>query len=503
MRKVNMASPKPSPLVPGYQLDRYELLCPVAQGGMAEVWIARLRGKHGFEKLVAIKSILPQFAGDHDFQKMFLDEAHIAAGIEHQNVAQILELGEQHGLLYLVMEWIDGDALSILRRTVDKAGATIPLGVTLRILADTCGGLHAAHELSDRSGHNLGVVHRDVSPQNILVTTRGVSKLIDFGIAKARDRVGGDTTSGVLKGKVQYMAPEQALGHPIDRRADVWAIGAILYNLVAGHLPFEAETQLATLHLLTSGTPPPPLPKSVPEPIVEVVRRTLVHDPDQRMATAEDLQRAIEAAMAEARLHASTADVAACLANWVPQRAEARRTAIDLALRAAREREKMRAPLTPTSDDSAGSVTHANGGTLAEPHDSSIGSSIVERSKTPRPAPRTRLVVMGILASAAVLGSIVGALVVTRRGEPQRSGATSVEKAASKPSAEVPAVPSTTATTTTTVSTPPPSPPPVIASSKPVSTSAGGTAAKPTITTKHPPAVSATAKWKPIDKDGF
>src|SRR5581483_11740872 len=189
-----------SPLVPGYYLDRYELLCPIAEGGMAQVWVARLRGKHGFEKFVAIKTILPKFQTDERFQKMFLDEARIASRIEHPNVAQILDVGEQHDITYLVMEWVDGDSLSRLYRALRKKGMTLPLHVLLRVVADACAGLHEAHE--------QGVVHRDVSPQNILVSQRGVAKVIDFGIAKARDSaVGVETNAGLLKGKIHYMAP--------------------------------------------------------------------------------------------------------------------------------------------------------------------------------------------------------------------------------------------------------------------------------------------------------
>ena len=215
-----------SPLAPGYRLDRYELLGPLAEGGMASVWIARQRGKHGFEKLVAIKTILPQYASDDRFRQMFLDEARIASRIEHFNVARIIDLGEEHEVLYLVMEYVDGDSLSKLRRTCTKAGVTIPPGVLLRILADACSGLHEAHELKDESGQLLDIVHRDISPHNILVSTKGVAKVIDFGIAKARDRMAGETNAGVLKGKIQYMAPEQALGRKVDRRADFWAVGA-------------------------------------------------------------------------------------------------------------------------------------------------------------------------------------------------------------------------------------------------------------------------------------
>jgi serine/threonine-protein kinase len=173
---------------------------------MASVWLARLSGKHGFEKLFAIKTILPQFAEDVRFQQMFLDEARVASRIEHANVAQVLDLGEEHGILYLVMQWVDGDSLSRVSRAASRQKVKLPIPIILRVLADTCSGLHAAHEVTGSEGQNLGVVHRDVSPQNILVTPEGVAKLIDFGVAKAHGRLSDETVAGQLKGKIHYMA---------------------------------------------------------------------------------------------------------------------------------------------------------------------------------------------------------------------------------------------------------------------------------------------------------
>jgi serine/threonine protein kinase len=318
---------------------------------MASVWVARLKGKHGFEKLVAIKTILPKYASDERFQQMFLDEARIAAGIEHTNVAQILDLGEEHDVLYLVMEWVDGDSLSKLMRLVEKKKDSIPSGVVCRILADVCGGLHVAHELRGADGKPLGVVHRDVSPQNILVSTKGVAKLIDFGIAKAKDRLSGETSAGLLKGKVQYMAPEQALGQPIDARADIWAVGAILYHVFTGKPAYDGDNQLAQLHQLTSGKPPLPLPASVPAAVGDVIKKCLSFKPESRFATAADLQRAIERAMLDAGISTSPSDVAAFARNHVQDRAEARRKSVDLALKAASERAKMAEMLRAPGDD--------------------------------------------------------------------------------------------------------------------------------------------------------
>jgi hypothetical protein len=347
---VSLVPPASSPIVAGYRLDRYELLCPIAEGGMASVWIARQTGKHGFQRFVAIKTILPKYAAEPSFQNMFIDEARIASGIEHNNVTQILDVGEQHGVTYLVMEYVDGDALSKIHRAARKKGIKIPLGILLRMIADVCGGLHAAHELRDEHGQPMGVVHRDVSPQNVLVTTRGVAKLIDFGIAKARDRLSGETHADTLKGKVQYMPPEQALGRPVDRRADVWAAGAVLYHLIAGKPPFEADNEIQTLFQITSGRSPAPLPPSVPEPVRAVVKKALAQKLEERFASAAALQQGIEDAIVESKLATSTSAVAAFLEEMVGERAKKRKEAIAFGLKAAEEREKAAALMRSNAD---------------------------------------------------------------------------------------------------------------------------------------------------------
>jgi len=304
---------------------------------MASVWVARLVRKHGFEKLVAIKTILPKYAEDETFQKMFFDEARIASRIDHVNVGHIHDLGEEDNILYLVMEWIDGDALTRLRRSIIKAGKPFPVDIALRIIADVLAGLHAAHELRGNDGAPLGVVHRDVSPQNILVTIEGVAKLIDFGVAKARDRLVEETNTGFVKGKVQYMAPEQALGKIVDRRADLWAVGAVLYHLMAGKPPFDADNQLAMLHVLTSGKKPAPLPQTIPTKVIEVIQRALTHDVEERFQSASEMKNAIE----RTGLAATTDQVAECLRTFLGEQAEARRHALSVALHTADTRASL------------------------------------------------------------------------------------------------------------------------------------------------------------------
>ncbi|HEY4012472.1 MAG TPA: serine/threonine-protein kinase [Polyangiaceae bacterium] len=313
-------------------------MCPIAEGGMASVWVARLRSGHEFEKVVAIKTILPKFAGDERFRSMFADEARIAARIDHPNVAQVFDLGEDRGLLYIVMEYIDGDSLAKLNRACQKEDTRIPAGVVLRVLSDACAGLHEAHELRGEGGKPLGIVHRDISPHNVLCTARGLVKLIDFGIAKTGSPEGAPAESGTLKGKIQYMAPEQALGRPVDRRADLWAVGAILYSVLAGKAPYEGDSQLAMLHLLGSGVPPQPLPPEVHPAVAAVARKALALDPAKRYATAADLRDAMERAMVMAQLATTAADVAAFSSRHLAERIQRRHDAIDRAFEASSKR---------------------------------------------------------------------------------------------------------------------------------------------------------------------
>jgi serine/threonine-protein kinase len=328
--------PQQAHLQPGYRLDgRYELLYPFAEGGMATVWVARVQGKHGFEKLVAVKTILPHLAGDQGFRTMFLDEAAIASRIRHPNVADIDDLGEESGTLYMVLEWVTGDSWSRLYQAITRAGQTFPLYALLRIAADACAGLHAAHELRGEDGNLLDVVHRDVSPQNILVATSGVTKVIDFGIAKALDRMSEETRTGTLKGKLAYAAPEQVKGKGLDRRADIWAMGTILYQYLSGNLPYEGKNDLATLKALTSGRRPPPLPESVPANVASIVMTALAPLPDDRFPTALDMQRALEAAIARPT---TATDVAALVTTFLAERIESRRQDLTEALAEAAER---------------------------------------------------------------------------------------------------------------------------------------------------------------------
>jgi serine/threonine protein kinase len=301
VKQASLAPPAMSQheIGPGHVLGRYELLMPIAAGGMAMVWAARLKGTRGFQKIVAVKTMLPKLSEDDQFEKMFLDEASLASKVRHPNAVEILDLGEQDGVLFLAMEWIDGVPLNQLMKAAKQKGG-VPTTVATRMVMQACAGLHAAHELTDGKGKLIGLVHRDISPQNILVTYDGVAKVVDFGVAKATALGDGATQAGQLKGKVSYMAPEQVRGEPIDRRADVFAMGIVLYALTTGKHPFRKESEGATLFAITAPEaviPPRKFVPDYPQPLQDVLLKALEKDRDQRYASASELLKALDKAL--------------------------------------------------------------------------------------------------------------------------------------------------------------------------------------------------------------
>src|SRR5262249_32761103 len=190
-----------------------------------------------------------------------------------------------------------GEALGKLHIACRKSGVGIPPAIVLRVIAEVCDGLHHAHELRDGMGRLLNIVHRDISPQNILIASNGIAKVIDFGIASAHLQASEDTEGGSLKGKARFMAPEQAQGHAVDRRTDVWAVGAVLYQLLAGRPAYAGKDHIETLQIITSGAPPPPLPADLPQVVQSVVLKALAYSPADRFQTAEELKEAIDDAI--------------------------------------------------------------------------------------------------------------------------------------------------------------------------------------------------------------
>ncbi|MGK3963584.1 protein kinase [Sorangium sp. So ce118] len=303
-------------------LDRYTLHGVIASGGMASVHFARLVGAHGFARTVAIKRLHPQFARDPEFSSMLLDEARLAVRIRHPNVVTTLDSVQADGELFVVMEYIAGESLSSLLRETGRRGVRVPQPVVSSILAGALAGLHAAHEATAEDGAPLQIVHRDVSPQNILVGDDGIARVLDFGIARAtvRSQV---SRVGQLKGKLSYMAPEQLRGAPVDRRADIYAAAVVLWEVLTGRRLFTGECDAEIFGRILEGVIQPPSAfGDVPPAVDAVVLRGLEKDPDRRYATALEMAAALEEALPPASPRAVGAWVDATAGSLLEARAK-------------------------------------------------------------------------------------------------------------------------------------------------------------------------------------
>jgi eukaryotic-like serine/threonine-protein kinase len=282
-------------------LAKYELLGGLASGGMAEVWLARSLGLAGFEKVVVLKTILPQLAKDPNFIEMFFNEARVAALLNHPNCVQIFDLGEENGTYYIAMEFIEGFSFSRVMRRASNLGEKIPIPVVARVVMDALSGLDSAHRLTDRNGRPLGLVHRDISPDNILVAFNGHTKLVDFGIAKAasQQQPTSLTRTGTVKGKHGYMPPEYLKGLAIDGRADLFALGVVMYRALCGAKPFLGATDAMIVKAILDVPPVPPrkINADLPAALENVVMRALEKDRDRRFESARAMRSAIERAV--------------------------------------------------------------------------------------------------------------------------------------------------------------------------------------------------------------
>ncbi len=286
------------------RFGNYLLLDRINVGGMAEVFRAKSSGMAGVERLVAIKRILPNLAQDPDFTDMFIDEARIAIHLRHSNIAQIYELNEIGQSLFIAMEYVQGRDLRALINRMRFLGREIPLPLIVYIISRVCDGLDYAHrKRDDLSMRDLNIVHRDVSPQNVILSYEGEVKIIDFGIAKASAKR-THTQAGILKGKFGYMAPEQVMGHDIDRRADIFCTGILSYELLTRERLFSGSNELSTLRRIRQReiTPPTIVNPAIPKPIEEMVLQALALDPEDRFPYASDYGHALQKALVESGL---------------------------------------------------------------------------------------------------------------------------------------------------------------------------------------------------------
>ncbi|HEU0036603.1 MAG TPA: protein kinase [Kofleriaceae bacterium] len=296
------------------RLGSYEIVRKLARGGMAELFLARSVGPEGFEKLVVLKKILPRHATNPRYVQLFLDEAKLAASLDHPHITHAYDMGRVDGDYFFTMEYVHGqDMRSILRRT-DRMDRHVPIDVAVQVARNVASALHYAHDRQCSDGTLLGIVHRDVSPSNILVSYDGAIKLADFGVAKAASS-SVRTRTGTLKGKVGYMSPEQARGLSIDRRSDVFSLGVVLWEMISLKRLFKTDNDLATIQAIIHATPPslPELRPDTPAELDRIIRRALDKDPAARYQTAQELQRDLDELAREQKLSQSTLAVSGFL----------------------------------------------------------------------------------------------------------------------------------------------------------------------------------------------
>jgi hypothetical protein len=310
------------------QFGPYKLIDRISVGGMAEVYKAIEYGVEGFERLVAVKRILPHIAEDDEFITMFKDEAKIAGQLNHSNIAQIYNLGQQDDSFYIALEYIAGKDLRALFTRCAQSGKAMPIAQGCFIVMKVCEGLDYAHNKKDKYGRHLNIIHRDVSPPNALVSYEGEVKLIDFGVAKAAGRV-SRTQAGILKGKFGYMSPEQVRGLPLDRRSDIFALGVVLYELLTGVRLFQGDTDFATLEMVRTVDVPPPSSRNaeIPQALEKVVMKALSGEPETRYQTAMELHDDLQSFMFAAGMFYSRKDLAAWMRKMYAKEIEAEKQA--------------------------------------------------------------------------------------------------------------------------------------------------------------------------------
>ena len=430
------------------RIGRYELFDELASGGMATVHIGRLKGAVGFSRMVAIKRLHTQFLRDRQFVTMFVDEARLAARIRHPNVVPILDVVQTNEELFLVMDYVQGASLARAAALGRKNHVDVPIGVAAAIAASVLHGLHAAHEAKDDRGEPLHIVHRDVSPQNVIVGADGVARVLDFGIAKARGRL-HDTAEGVVKGKLAYMAPEQVGGADLGREADIYAVGVILWELLAGRRLHAAATETLVLASVLQGVKDPPSKhrEGIPELLDRLVMRSLALDAAERFSTARDFALAIE--------EAAPLSSGAQIARWLEQVADdvLQRSAIMVANVDSRPGSFVDIPL---SIDTMVTPTSAVRSRSTRPPGPAERTAVSVAPEPPVPVPwwKRALERRGVQIGVAALVAFAAAMALARSRPPERVADPPVAAATPPAPAPLPAsspVPSSVAEAATAV----------------------------------------------------
>ncbi|HVW24588.1 MAG TPA: serine/threonine-protein kinase [Polyangiaceae bacterium] len=412
----------------GSTLGNYELLVRIGRGGMASVWVARGRpSPDGPEQLVAIKAMLPELASNTEFRSMFLDEGQIVGSIDHPNVVKVYDVGEEEGILYMAMEWVEGDSLHTLIAEANKR-RPIPPEVAVRLIADTAAGLHAAHELRGWDGQLREIVHCDVSPHNILIGLDGAVKLVDFGVAGAMNHINTEDEIKI-RGKFGYMSPEQAQAKPLDRRSDVFSLGIVLFELTTGYRLFRGRDDRHTLELVTWGKIPRPsqVISRYPDQLESIVMRALDRDIERRFQTAEEFRDALESYLVEERILVPAAGVKGLLKRVLGSRIDQRRQQIRAAIKSLEGAAYVATTLvsedTVVGDEEVVSVSVSQSDPPSNPSYSQSqasrdlgaaflpgdGSSGVQTLSQPSPPPQksNRFLLMGAVLGVVIAGAAV------------------------------------------------------------------------------------------------
>jgi serine/threonine protein kinase len=407
------------------QLGRYALFDQIAEGGMATVHLGRLIGPVGFSKIVAIKQMHESAARNPDFVAMFLDEARLSGRVQHPNVVATYDVIAKGGEAFLVMEYVHGESLAALLRAARKREQRLAPAIAVHILCDVLSGLHAAHEATDEFSEPLRIVHRDVSPQNIMVGVDGVARVLDFGIAKAAGRM-QETQTGQLKGKIGYMAPEQLLGRPLDRRVDIFAAGIVLWETISGRKMFDADNSGQLMYqVLEFDIPPLSTLADVPLALSRAVERATARDPNERFATAREFARELERSTALVSSREIGEWVTELCGEALDRRAEQVR-AIESAPVTTSSAIVTRVGLGLPTDEN--SYRRASGDALTEP---AAGEPVTAETQIALPRSRSRSRLIGGLLTAGLALAALAFVALRSNSAPQppaaqASGASSV-----------------------------------------------------------------------------
>ena len=460
-----VSSPRP-PSSPGV-FGRYQLLQKIGAGGMAEVFKARMSGEQGFEKIVAIKRIVPHMATNAEFVTMFIDEAKLAAQLNHNNITHIYDLGKVDAWHYIAMEYVEGKDLRTLLKVAKERGFPLPAELALFIAAKIANALDYAHRRPAADGSELNLVHRDVSPQNILISDEGDIKLCDFGIAKAASKV-STTISGALKGKLQYMSPEQAWGKRLDRRSDIFSLGSVLYEMLVGVPLFEGDTDMSVLESVREGDVLMPSARGadVPKRVDQIVLKALAKNPQERYQNASEFEKDLHAVLYTYQPSPGPADLAIYMHRLL-EAPPASDDEIDAAFDKARDMSRPAGPASVSASPAKagkGLVIARSGEftrpsiPVPEPRPEPVARRAVGESAAALPAAgETRKSRIGLVAGIGLAAALLlaGGLFVTRdrwaagtapvasvpKTEPLAATATSAAPAASAPAAPAPEPP--------------------------------------------------------------